>query len=62
METDNHKMSEEDIKKIVELAVEKSIEKLYTEVGKSVIRKGFFLIGTIIVALALWLAGGHVPK
>lgn len=56
------KMSEEDIDKIVEKAVEKAIEKLYIQVGKSVIRKGLWLIGFIIVSAALWLSGGHVPK
>jgi len=62
MDTRPVKMSEEDIDKIVEKAVDKAIEKLYTEIGKSVLKKGLWLIGFIMVSAALWLSNGHVPK
>lgn len=62
MDSETTKMSEEDIDKIVEKAVDKAIEKLYTEIGKSVIKKGLWLIGFIMVSAALWLSNGHVPK
>lgn len=59
----SHNLSEEEIDKIVEKAVDKAIEKLYVEVGKTVVKRGLWILGVAVVAIWMWLAGGvHLPK
>lgn len=63
MEPDkNNNLTEEEIDKIVAKAVDKAFEKIAAEVGKSVLKRGFMLLGMAAIALYLWFAGGHVPK
>lgn len=42
---------------IAERAADKAIEKIYAEVGKNVLRRLAWLIGLIVISVALWLAG-----
>jgi hypothetical protein len=47
--------------KAAELAVEKVMNKLYEEVGRSILSKITWGIGIVFISAALWLAGnGHL--
>ena len=55
-------LSEAQVNKIAEKAAEKALEKVYTEVGRSVVTKIMWVIGTVSVALMLWLGSiGKLP-
>lgn len=45
---------------IVERAVEKVFDRIYQEVGKSVMKKLAWAVGLIVTALAIWLVGKGV--
>lgn len=63
MDQIKYSLSEEEIDKIVEKALDKAVEKMYLEVGRSIIKRGLWVIGSAVVAIAIWLAGGgHFPK
>ena len=53
-------LSAEQIEAIAERAAEKALEKVYSEIGRNVVRKAMFVIGAAILALAAWL--GWIPK
>lgn len=56
-------LTEAQIGKIVDLAVAKVFERIYAEVGKSVLRKLAWAVGIAVTGLLLWLAGeGKIPK
>jgi len=50
-------LTEEQIEHIAERAAERALEIVYAEVGKSVLKKLAWLVGVIVVGLALFLAG-----
>jgi len=50
-------LTEEQIDHIAERAAERALEIVYAEVGKNVLKKLAWLVGAVIVGLALWLAG-----
>lgn len=50
-------ISEEDIEKIADKAVEKAMDRLYREVGKSILQKFIWLVGVGTVALYMWIQG-----
>ena len=56
-------LSDAQIDTIAEKAAEKAFNKIYAEVGKSVLTKLAWLTGAAVVGLFIWL-GGHnsVPK
>jgi hypothetical protein len=55
-------LTEEQMDLIAEKAARKALEFVYAEVGKSVLKKLAWLVGLIVVGLALWMAGkGHLP-
>lgn len=59
------KLSPEQIDEIAERAVEKVLTRLYSEIGKSVVRKFAWLVGIVVLSLCLWLAGKNalqIPK
>ena len=60
---DEVKLTEAQIDAIVEKAVEKTFQRLYQEVGKSVLTKMAWLTGAAVIGLFMWL-GGHnsLPK
>ena len=57
------KLTEAQIDAIVDKAVEKTFQRLYQEVGKSVLTKMAWLPGVAVIGLFMWL-GGHnsLPK
>jgi tetrahydromethanopterin S-methyltransferase subunit G len=60
---DEVKLTEAQIDAIVDKAVEKTFQRLYQEVGKSVLTKMAWLTGAAVIGLFMWL-GGHnsLPK
>ena len=53
-------LSDEEIEAIAERAAEKAIERVYTQIGKSVVTKFIWLCGAAGLALYAWLSGsGH---
>jgi tetrahydromethanopterin S-methyltransferase subunit G len=61
--SDEVKLTEAQIDAIVDKAVEKTFQRLYQEVGKSVLTKIAWLTGAAVIGLFMWL-GGHnsLPK
>lgn len=56
-------LTDAQIERIAERAAEVALNKVYTEVGKSVLKKLAWLTGAATIGLAMWLAGnGHLPK
>lgn len=58
--TDNHvpvTLTEEQIDHIAERAANRALEIVYAEVGRSVLKKLAWLVGLVVVSLALFLAG-----
>lgn len=45
------------VEQAAEKAADKALEKIYAEVGKTVLRRLAWLLGIVVVSLALWLAG-----
>lgn len=55
---DNDKyLTEADIDRIAERAAERAIEKVYTEIGKSIVSKVFYFVGAVTLAIGAWLSG-----
>jgi len=61
--SDEVKLTEAQIDAIVDKAVEKTFQRMYQQVGKSVLTKLTWLVGVSVVGLFMWL-GGHnsLPK
>jgi tetrahydromethanopterin S-methyltransferase subunit G len=56
-------LTEEQIDAIVDRAVEKTFNRVYQEVGKSILTKMAWLTGAAVVGLFMWLGGhGSLPK
>lgn len=53
-------LSDLQIEAIAERAAERALEKVYAEVGRSVLRKLAWLVGIIVVTVAMWVAGRDV--
>lgn len=54
-----------EIDAIADRAATKALERVYAEVGKSVVRKFMWIVGIVVVSLLIWLAGKnalHVPQ
>jgi hypothetical protein len=59
----DHPLTDEQIEMIAERAAEVALEKVYTEVGKSVLKKLAWMAGAATVGLFIWLGGhGAIPK
>lgn len=56
-------LTDEQIEIIAERAAEVALNKVYTEVGKSVVKKVMWVVGAGSIALLMWM-GGHnaLPK
>lgn len=50
-------MTQEEMDSLVERAATRAIEKVYAEVGQNVLKKLAWLVGLVVIGLALWLAG-----
>lgn len=56
-------LTDDQIEAIAERAAEVALNKVYTEVGKSVLKKLAWLAGVAVIGLAMWLAGHNaLPK
>lgn len=63
MTTKEIPLTDAQIEAIAERAAEVAIDKVYTEVGKTVLKKLAWLTGVAVIGLAMWLAGhGSLPK
>lgn len=60
--SDEHPLSEAQIDAIAEKAAEKALQKIYAEVGQNVLRKFAWLVGLVVISLAIFLAGKGVLK
>jgi len=57
------KLTEAQIDAIVDRAVEKTFNRVYQEVGKSILTKLAWITGAAVVGLFMWLGGhGSLPK
>jgi hypothetical protein len=56
-------LTDDQINAIAEKAAEVAFQKIYQEVGKSVLKKMAWLVGAATIGAAMWLGGnGHLPK
>ena len=56
-------LTDDQIEAIAERAAVVALNKAYTEVGKSVLKKMAWLAGVAVIGLAMWLAGHNaLPK
>lgn len=63
MPTRDIPLTDEQIEMIAERAAEVAFQKVYQEVGKTVLTKLAWLAGAAVIGLALWLAGHNsLPK
>lgn len=54
-------LSDEQINLIAERAAEVALERVYTQIGKSIVSKFLWLCGAAALAVAAWLNGaGHL--
>lgn len=51
-----------EIDAIAEKAAKRALDHVYTEIGKSVVRKVVWLIGIVVLSAMLWLAGKNALK
>ena len=56
-------LTEEQMEALAERAAAKALAKVYAEVGKGVLNKLAWIIGSAVVAILLWMGGkGIFPK
>ena len=58
----SEKLTEAEIEHIAERAAEKAIQKVYSEIGKSVAQKIFWVLGVVTVGLFMFVSGKEVLK
>lgn len=67
MQRENHAaiphLTEDQIEQIAERAAQVALERVYTQIGKSVVSKFLWLVGAGTLAVAAWLNGaGYFHK
>lgn len=56
-------LTDAQIEQIAERAADKAFERVYTQVGKSVLTKLAWFLGAAVIGLSMWLSGhGVLPK
>lgn len=56
-------LTEAQIDAIVDKAVAKTFQRMYEEVGRSVLKKLTYMAGAVVLGLFFWLAGNNsLPK
>ena len=55
-------LTEEQIQDIVKRVTERVVSNMYEEVGHSIVKKLSWLIGIVVVGLAVWLTHNDVIK
>jgi hypothetical protein len=61
MQAKEVQLTDQQIEMIAERAAQVAFEKIYKEVGKSVLTKLAWMAGAATVGFFMWLGGGH-PK
>ena len=56
------RLTEAEIEHIAERAAEKAIQKVYSEIGRSVAQKIFWVLGVVTVGLFMFVSGREVLK
>lgn len=56
------KRLEDKMEKIAELAATKALNRVYSEIGKGVLKKAAWIVGVLILSLLMYLAGRGVVK
>lgn len=57
------RFTDDEIEEIANAAAERVLEKVYSEVGKSVLKKLSWLAGAAVVGIATWLTSkGYLSK
>ena len=54
--TDPRVLTTDDIELIAERAADKALEKVYAEVGKSLVKKIFWAVGLVVLTAAVWVS------
>ena len=49
-------LTTDDIELIAQRAADKALEKVYAEVGKSLVKKFFWAVGLVVIAAAVWIS------
>ena len=49
-------LTTDDIEFIAERAADKALEKVYAEVGKSLVKKIFWAVGLVVLTAAVWVS------
>ena len=61
--TEPRYLTEHDIDEIAEKAAERALEKVYAQVGQSILKKITWGLGLAAIGLVMWLgATGNLPK
>jgi hypothetical protein len=56
-------LTDAQIEQIAERAADKAFERVYTQVGKSVLTKLAWFAGAAVIGIGMWLSGhGVLPK
>lgn len=55
-------LSDAQIDQIAEKAAEKALQKVYAQVGQSILKKLAWLLGVVVLSAALYLAGKGALK
>ena len=53
-------LSEEQIEHIADLAAQKALDKVYSQVGRGVLTKAAWVLGAAFVALLMWLGKNSI--
>jgi hypothetical protein len=62
MATNPPQLSEAQIEAIAERAAEVALERVYTQIGRSVVNKFLWLLGAAALAVAAWFNGAGYIK
>jgi hypothetical protein len=54
--TEPRVLTTDDIELIAERAADKALEKVYAEVGKSLVKKIFWAVGLVVLTAAVWVS------
>lgn len=57
MDENRIQLTEEQLEAIAERAADRALEKVYAQIGKSVVTKTLWLAGAAAIAIAAWLKG-----
>mgnify|MGYP003111287248 CR=1 FL=1 len=53
-------LTTDDIEIIAERAADKALEKVYADIGQSMVKKTIWAVGTIVLAVAFWITSSKI--